>query len=232
VLDRALESLWMAYQPIVHASTGSLFGYEALLRSDDPELSSPGAFLDAAEKLGRLHDVGRAVRRKSLEPMHGAPLDALLFINLHPYELNDPTLTSPSAALIAMAPRVVLEITERASLEAIDDLPSRVDRLRELGFRLAIDDLGAGYSGLTSFARLEPEFVKLDLSLVRDVHKNPIKRKLVRSMTVLCKDMGIAVVAEGIEVVEERDTIVELGCDLLQGYLFAKPGKAFPQVQR
>jgi len=231
-LDWALDSLWMAYQPIVQAATGSLFGYEALLRSEDPALPSPAAFLDAAERLGRLYDVGRVVRCKASEPMHRLPPPALLFINLHAVELSDETLLSPSAPLTAIAPRVVLEITERASLEVIDDVPSRVARLRELGFRIAIDDLGAGYSGLTSFARLEPDFVKLDMSLVRDVHKNPVKRKLVRSMTALCKDMGITVVAEGIEIVEERDTIVELGCDLLQGFLLARPERAFPEVRR
>jgi EAL domain-containing protein (putative c-di-GMP-specific phosphodiesterase class I) len=231
-LDRALSSLWMAYQPIVRAATGSLFGYEALLRSDDPALPDPGAFLDAAERLGRVYDVGRAVRRKASHSIGRVPFPALLFVNLHAIELNDETLTCPSAPLTAIASRVVLEITERASLESIDDVPSRVARLRELGFRIAIDDLGAGYSGLTSVARLEPEFVKLDMSLVRDVHKSPVKRKLVRSMTTLFKDMGITVVAEGIEVVEERDTLVELGCDLLQGYLVARPARAFPEVRK
>ncbi len=231
-LDRALGSLWMAYQPIVRAATGALFGYEALLRSDDPTLPDPGAFLDAAERLGRVYDVGRAVRRKASQSMSLVPSPALLFVNLHAVELNDETLTSPSAPLTAIAPRVVLEITERASLESIDDVPTRVARLRELGFRIAIDDLGAGYSGLTSVARLEPEFVKLDMSLVRDVHKSPVKRKLVRSMTTLFKDMGITVVAEGIEVVEERDTLVELGCDLLQGYLVARPARYLPEVRK
>jgi EAL domain-containing protein (putative c-di-GMP-specific phosphodiesterase class I) len=226
-LDRALSSLWMAYQPIVRAATGSLFGYEALLRSDDPAMPAPGAFLDAAEKLGRVYDVGRAVRSKASHSMNRVPFPALLFVNLHSIDLNDETLTSPASPLTAIASRVVLEITERASLESIDDVPSRVARLRELGFRIAIDDLGAGYSGLTSVALLEPEFVKLDMALIRDIHKNPVKRKLVKSMTTLFKDMGITVVAEGIEIVEERDTIVELGCDLLQGYLVARPAKTF-----
>jgi len=230
ILDRALSSLWMAYQPIVHAATGSLFGYEALPRSDDPAMPDAGAFLEAAGQLGRVHDVGRVVRRKASEPMNRLSLPALLFVNLHAVELSDETLTSPSAPLTAIASRVVLEITERASLDSIDDVPSRVARLRELGFRIAIDDLGAGYSGLTNVARLEPEFVKLDMSLVRDVHKSPVKRKVVRSMTALFKDMGITVVAEGIEAIEERDTMVELGCDLLQGFLLARPGRAFPKV--
>jgi EAL domain-containing protein (putative c-di-GMP-specific phosphodiesterase class I) len=231
VLDRALDRLWTAYQPIVNGTDGSLFGYEALLRSDDPALPDPAAFLDAAERLERVFDVGRTVRRRAIEPMLHMPESASLFINLHPVELNDSSLVSPHAPLTAIASRVVLEITERASLEAIADAPLRVAELRELGFRIAIDDLGAGYSGLTSLVRLEPDFVKLDMSLIRDVHKHPVKRKLVRAMTTLCKDMGITVIAEGVEVVEERDAILELGCDLLQGYLLAKPGKAFPEVE-
>jgi EAL domain-containing protein (putative c-di-GMP-specific phosphodiesterase class I) len=229
-LDRALDSMWMAYQPIVEASTHAVFGYEALLRSGEPTLPHPGAVLDAAERLGRLDDVGRRVRSIAPGPISSAPPPALLFVNLHASDLNDEALSSLSGPLTSIAPRVVLEITERASLQCVSDVRSRVARLRELGFRIAIDDLGAGYAGLTSFAQLEPEFVKLDMSLVRDVHKNSVKRKLVRSMTSLCKDMGIVVVAEGIEVAEERDTVIDLGCDLLQGYLFGKPGRAFPEV--
>jgi len=229
VLDSALASLWMAYQPIATTS-GALFGYEALLRSEHPAMAYPGAILDAAEQLGRVYDVGREVRRKASEPMDRAAPPALLFVNLHAVELEDDDLVSPAAPLSAIASRVVLEITERASLEFIEDVPSRVARLREHGFRIAIDDLGAGYSGLTSFTRLSPEFVKLDMSLVRGIHESSVKQKLVKSMAALCKDMGITVVAEGIEVVEERDAIVDLGCDLLQGYLFAKPGRPFPEV--
>jgi EAL domain-containing protein (putative c-di-GMP-specific phosphodiesterase class I) len=100
--------------------------------------------------------------------------------------------------------------------------------LRELGFRIALDDLGAGYAGLTSFALLEPEFVKLDMSLVRDVHQNATKQKVIGSMVRLCHEMDKQIIAEGVESRDERDALVELGCDLLQGYFFAKPGKAFP----
>jgi EAL domain-containing protein (putative c-di-GMP-specific phosphodiesterase class I) len=148
---------------------------------------------------------------------------------MDPYSTKFPPDARHTTSLTAIAPRVVLEITERASLDAVDDAPSRVARLWELGFRIAIDDLGAGCAGLTAFAQLEPEFVKLDMSLVRDVHKNPVKQKLVHSMTRLCKDMGITVVAEGIEVPEERDVIVELelSCDLMRGYLFGSRGRRF-----
>jgi EAL domain-containing protein (putative c-di-GMP-specific phosphodiesterase class I) len=218
----------MAYQPIVRAKEHTLFGHEALLRSTEPTLPHPGAIIDAAERLGRLPDLGRAIRASSAESVEPKPEAGLLFVNLHTRDLLDPTLTSPESPLSRIAKRVVLEITERASLHEIKDIPSRVAQLREMGFQVAIDDLGAGYAGLTSFALLEPEIVKLDMSLVRNVHKQSTKQKLIRSMTGLCKDMGMMVVAEGIETVEERDQLVELGCDLLQGYLFARPGQPFP----
>jgi EAL domain-containing protein (putative c-di-GMP-specific phosphodiesterase class I) len=140
----------------------------------------------------------------------------------------DPDLVAPESALASIAGSVVLEITERASLDNVENVRSRVRTLRELGFRIAIDDLGAGYAGLTSFALLEPDIVKLDMGLIRRIDIKPVQQKLVRSMTSVCKDMGLLVVAEGIETVEERETVIDLGCDLLQGFLFARPGPPFP----
>lgn len=229
-LDRAIASLWMAYQPIVDVSTRTVFGHEALLRSREPALPHPGAVLDAAERLGRVQDVGRAVRREAPGPMAEADASTLLFVNLHSSDLTDETLSSADSPLTAIASRVVLEITERASLDGVTDVRGKVAELRRLGFRIALDDLGAGYAGLTSLAELEPEFVKLDMSLVRDVHRDPVKQKLVQSMIKMCREMGIQVIAEGIEVAAERDAIVGMGCNLLQGYLFARPGPAFPEV--
>ena len=227
---KALESLWMAYQPIVEAKTGRIYGYEALVRSSEPSLPHPGALLDAAERLNMLDVLGQTIRQRSAVPMRKAPKDTVLFVNLHTTDLLDPMLLSREAALSRIAHRVVLEITERASLEKVKDVRARIAALREMGFRIAVDDLGAGYAGLTSFALLEPEIVKLDMTLVRDVHQSATKRKLIRSMAELCKDMGMLVVAEGVETLAERDTLVELGCDLLQGYFFAKPGRPFPQI--
>jgi EAL domain-containing protein (putative c-di-GMP-specific phosphodiesterase class I) len=99
-----------------------------------------------------------------------------------------------------------------------------------MGFRIALDDLGAGYAGLTSFAQLEPDFVKFDMSLVRGVDKNEKKRKLIQSMTALFKELGLLTIAEGVETTSERDALTSIGCDLLQGYLFAKPANPFPGV--
>jgi EAL domain-containing protein (putative c-di-GMP-specific phosphodiesterase class I) len=226
--DRALDSLWMAYQPIVRTADHSLFGYEALLRSDEKALPHPGAILDAAERLDRLPDLGRKIRKSSCLPIPDAADGSSFFVNLHSRDLMDGSLLSPSSPLSFFAERVVLEITERASLDGVTDVRAKIAELRRMGFRIAIDDLGAGYAGLTSFATLEPDIVKLDMSLVRDVDTNRQKEKVVRSITALCKELGILVVAEGVETVGERDTLVSIGCDLLQGYLLAKPGRPFP----
>lgn len=229
--DRALDSLWIAYQPIVAVSDRSVYGFEALLRSEEPSLPHPGAVLDAAERLSRVHELGRTIRRRAASAMLAAPERGYLFVNLHPTDLLDADLWSTESGLTSIADHVVLEITERASLDMIKDVRNRIATLRELGFRIAVDDLGAGYAGLTSFALLEPEIAKLDMSLVRDVHVTPVKQKIIRSMTQLSKDMGMLVVAEGVETPEERDTLVELGCDLLQGYHLGRPGRPFPEAK-
>jgi EAL domain-containing protein (putative c-di-GMP-specific phosphodiesterase class I) len=226
--DRALGSMWTAYQPIVRTSDRTLFGYEALMRSDEKSLPHPGAILDAAERLGRLHDLGRRVRDLAVSPMDGAPESALLFVNLHASDLADDALFAAASSFGALAKRIVLEITERASLDGVTDARGRIGALRALGFRIAVDDLGAGYAGLTSFATLEPEIVKIDMSLVRGIDANATKQKLVKSVVTLCKDLGMLVVAEGIETKPERDVLVSFGCDLLQGYLLGRPAKAFP----
>jgi EAL domain-containing protein (putative c-di-GMP-specific phosphodiesterase class I) len=229
--ERALSSLWMAFQPIVRASDQTVFGYEALLRSDEPSLPGPGHVLDAAERLGELERLGRTIRQRAAEPVRDERGIPNLFVNLHPKDLGDPELLDHSSLLGSIADRVVLEVTERASLDDIDNVRKTVTRLRERGFRIAIDDLGAGYAGLTSFALLEPEIVKLDMTLVRDIDTSSVKQKLVASMTALCVDMGLLIVCEGVETIAEHETLRSLGCDLLQGYLFARPGRAFPQPQ-
>lgn len=221
-LQRALESMWPAFQPIVAVCDRSLFGYEALLRSDEPSLPNPNAVLDAGERLDQLDRIGRTMRERATLPIPEAS-DYHLFLNLHPRDLMDPMLLDPNSAHVKMADRIVLEVTERVSLDCIVDVRRRVQELREAGFRIAVDDLGAGYAGLSSFVQLEPDLVKLDMSLIRDVDTSTTKQRLVRSMTQVCRDMGLLIVAEGVETTDERNTLAELGCDLLQGYLFGYP---------
>jgi len=228
---RALHTLWIAYQPIVSWSRRAAFAYEALVRNEEPTLRSPPDLFEAAERLGRLQDLGRIVRDRVAHTLDTQPIAALLFINLHAMELDDDSLITADAPLSRHAARVVLEVTERAPLEKIRDVTARVAQLRGLGYRIAIDDLGAGYAGLTSFAHLEPEVVKVDMSLIRGIDRSPMKQKLLGSIVGLCRDLGIEMIAEGIETPEERDALVRLGGDLCQGYLFARPDKPWPEIR-
>ncbi len=225
---RALSSVWIAYQPIISWSSRSLFAYEALVRNEEPALASPGDLFDAAERLNRLHELGRVIRKGVAETIRDIPSTGLVFVNVHTADLQDESLFHADSPLSAYASRVVLEITERAALDQIKDLMSRMAQLRAMGYRIAVDDLGAGYAGLTSFAQLEPEVVKVDMSLVRGVDSSPTKQKLLGSIIGLCRDLQIQIIAEGIETEPERDTLVRLGGDLCQGYLFAHPGRPFP----
>ena len=122
---------------------------------------------------------------------------------------------------------MVLEVTERAGLDDVKDARTRVEKLKKMGFRIAVDDLGAGHAGLASISQLEPDIVKLDMSLVRNVHNEPIKLRLVRSIVSTCREMGFEVIAEGVETPEERDALAEVGLDIMQGYLFAVPARGF-----
>ncbi|MCX5745069.1 MAG: EAL domain-containing protein [Proteobacteria bacterium] len=227
-LTRCIAGIAMHFQPIVHASTRARFGYEALLRSSDKGLPHPGAILDAAERLERVPSLGRAVRANSAKVIAAAPPErGVCFINLHLLDLFDKQLTSPFAPLSKVASRVILEITERTSLEGQLDLRYRVAELRELGFRIAIDDLGGGHARMGTFTPLDTDFVKLDMSLVRDVDKHPMKQRLIKSVTDLCRQQHIGIIGEGVETEAEARVLVDLGCDLLQGYLIAKPGPPF-----
>jgi EAL domain-containing protein (putative c-di-GMP-specific phosphodiesterase class I) len=228
--DRALTSVHLVHQPIVSWRERRVFAHEALVRSTEPTLSDPTPLLAAAERLGRLPDLGRAIRRAAAERLKRAPAGTISFVNLHPFDLADEDLYSMRAPLSVLATQVVLEVTECASIEQSDDLPERLAQLRRMGFRIALDDLGAGYASLSAFAHLAPHAVKLDKSLTGGVDTDSMKRKLIASLTDLCHELGIVVVAEGVETAAQRDALVSLGCDLLQGYLFAQPASEYPRV--
>ena len=226
---RALDGLWMAYQPIVQWSQRRIIAYEALLRSTEPTLPHPGAIVDAAQRLNMLPSFGRAIRQHVANTVTKSPI-AQVFVNLHPSDLIDTDLYSPKAPLTRIASKVVLEITERASLDEVPDIQTRIAHLRRLGFRVAVDDVGAGYAGLSSIASLEPEVMKIDMGLIRDIDVSSTKQKLVGAMVSLCVGMNVMVIGEGVETKMERDTLKRLGCDVMQGYFFAKPGKPFPDA--
>jgi EAL domain-containing protein (putative c-di-GMP-specific phosphodiesterase class I) len=227
-LSRCVQSLAMHYQPIVHAATRARFGYEALLRSTDKALPHPGAILDAAERLERIPTLGRAVRAQVARTIAESPANrGCVFVNLHLLDLFDKQLSSAFAPLTKVASRVVLEITERTSLEGQADVRYRVQELRELGFKIAIDDLGGGHARMGTFSPLDFDYVKLDMSLVREMDKHPMKQRLVKSIIELCREHNTKVIGEGVETEGEAKTLIDLGCDLLQGYLIAKPALPF-----
>ena len=227
-LERALDTLTMHFQPIVHAVSRARFGYEALLRTTDKSLPHPGAVLDAAERLEKVQKLGRAVRGQIAQVFAAEPAErGVVFLNLHLLDLHDKQLVSAFAPLSKIASRVVLEITERTSLEGQEDVRYRVAELRELGFKIAIDDLGGGHARMGEFTLLDTDFVKLDMSLVRDIDRQPVKQRAVRSMIEMCREHNTMVIGEGVETDAEAATLVELGCDLLQGYLIARPALPF-----
>lgn len=230
-LNRALEKLWIAFQPIVSWSERRIVAYEALVRSREESLPHPGALLDAAERLNRMPELGRRIRECTAPSFAGSPEDTRLFVNLHTSDLDDELLLSSDGPLFPLASRITLEITERAALPPLDLLLPKLARLRAAGYRIALDDLGAGYSGLSSFAWLDPEVVKLDMSIVRDIDTSPVRQKLAQSMFDLCRDLGRQIIAEGVETAAECEVLTVMGYDLFQGYFFARPGPPFPDAK-
>ena len=226
--EGGLDGLWMAYQPIVKWRERRLHAYEALVRTSEPTLANPVELLLAAERLGRSHGLGRHIRAAVARMQPSMPSGTDLFVNLLPSDLLDEQLYDPAAPLSKIAHWSVLEITERESLESIADLHDRRRALRALGFRVAVDDLGAGYAGLDHLIQLEPDVVKLDMALVRGIDSQKVKQNVVRSMVSLCEELRIQVVSEGVETAAERDALELMGSHFQQGYLFARPGRALP----
>jgi len=226
--ERALAGIHVVYQPIVRWASACVLGYEGFVRSTEPSLPNPNDLFDAAERLGRVFDLGRRIRARIGEDARALPEGALLFVNVNAGELNDHELSSSSSPLAPFAERIVLEITERSALDAVSGLATRMARLRRLGFRIALDDLGAGYASLNSFSLLEPDFVKLDMSLVRGVDLMCRKQSIVRGVAQLCgRDLGIELIAEGVETAAECDALVSAGIDVVQGYYLARPAPGF-----
>jgi len=227
-LDRAVAGMWMAFQPIVSWSKKSVVAYEALLRTTDPVLRCPSDIIHVAETLGEIRSLGHKTREMIAEVLGHHPEMPGIFVNLHVLDLLDEELYSESSSLRPYADRVHFEITERMALEKVPDTRQRIDRLRKHGYRIAVDDLGEGYSGLNSLAALEPDAVKLDMSLIRGIDHVPTKRRMVHALAILCQDLETPLVAEGVETQAELDSLIDLGTDWFQGFFFARPDYPLP----
>jgi EAL domain-containing protein (putative c-di-GMP-specific phosphodiesterase class I) len=215
------------YQPIVRVADNSLFAYEALCRPTDEGFRNVSELLETAVRTGRIRELGRSLRRIVVEPMPQLAENVSLFVNLHPQDLSDDQLLEAETHLSRWAQRVVLEVTETEAIRDYDRARSRIQALRQHGFRVALDDLGSGYSSLNLLAQLEPDFVKLDIELVRGVRMAGRTARLVKHLVEFCSEEGFTTVAEGIETEEEYQAVADLGVDLVQGYLLARPAPAF-----
>jgi EAL domain-containing protein (putative c-di-GMP-specific phosphodiesterase class I) len=217
------DDLRLALQPIVRGD-GAVIAYEALLRSADPVLSGPLTVLRAAEEHDLIDALAEAVALRSAAILDRLPGEHRLFINLHPEELRDPeALDERLRRLQRHASRVVLEITERSSLADAVGWERSIETMARRGFTIAVDDLGSGYSSLSVLAELQPRYIKIDMSIVRDVDKTPRKQRLFDLLCRFADATDALVVAEGIETAAESETVQRCGAHLLQGYLFGRP---------
>lgn len=228
--EEALEYALLYIQPVVSLRRRMIWGYEALLRTTASRLSSPMSILAAAGPLQQLDRLGRHVRQLAAEKLKQLPPDVQLLVNLHPQDLFDSQLQDPQMPLSVVANRIILEVTEHASIGHRRDVERTAQQLRNMGFGIAIDDLGAGHAGLNRLLYLRPSLVKLDMELVRGIQYDSMQRTLVSTMIRLCEDLGIQIIVEGVETKDERDVLADLGCDLMQGYFFARPQEGLQEI--
>lgn len=229
-LDRAVAAMWLAVQPIVQPSRRTTFAYEALVRTTEPSVPHGGAFIALAEYAGRMVELEYAIHQRAAVIAAALPPGASLFVNVQPCVLAADWFGSPADPLFPFADRIVLEITEATTAAEIANARPRLAEARRCGFRLALDDVGAGEAGLGILASLHPDIAKLDRELVRDIHTDPARRTLARGLAAICRELEIGLLAEGIEAEEELAVFSAIGVDLYQGYLFARPGRPFPEV--
>lgn len=218
------ESVTLHVQPLFDAKTGALVAAEALMRSMHPAFRGPLEILDAARAYSREYALQRLLAKVAVEIRAELPRQVDLFVNVDPIILRDPDqLDVAFAPLYPVADTIVLELTERAQLGMDGGWESAVTYLRNVGFRIALDDVGAGYNSLGAVAAVTPEVIKLDISLIAGIHRNAQKAELVKLLADYAERRQIRTVAEGIETAEEEKACRGLGVQLLQGYHLGRP---------
>lgn len=230
------EKLNTLFQPIVDASGQTIFGYEALVRgpSDSP-LHSPLTLFDTAARTGHLVELDLLCRRLAIQRFVSLGLPGQLFLNVMPTSLIEcdfrEGLTMTFLDSVGMAPeRVVIELTEHTPIHDYDLMRQAVAHYRSMGFRVALDDLGAGYSSLRHWAELRPDFVKIDRHFVSDIDHDPLKRQFLQSLLEVSRSLECSVIAEGIETAGEYHCLWTLNCPFLQGYYFSRPSETPPRA--
>jgi EAL domain-containing protein (putative c-di-GMP-specific phosphodiesterase class I)/ActR/RegA family two-component response regulator len=212
----------IVYQPIVELEDHSVVGMEALSRFNDTESdwTVDRWFAEAAE-IGLGAELELACARTALSDLDMIPFDRFISVNLSHRAAESEGLLELLDAV--EADRVVVELTEHEAVEDYDRLMAAVARVRDRGARVAIDDAGAGFASLRHILRIEPDIIKLDISLTRDVDAHRPQRALAAALVSFADELGMSVIAEGVERQEEQDTLIELGVRLGQGYFMGRP---------
>lgn len=229
--------LAVAFQPIVDTQSGAPFAYEALIRGQDG--SSAASVLSRVTAENR-YAFDQACRVRAIESALKAGLmdgDARLSINFLPNAVYSPMaciqLTLRTAQTAGMPlDRLIFEFTENEAMGSPDHVTSIIETYKRIGFSVAIDDFGAGHSGLAMFARFAPDEVKLDMELVRGIDTDARRRAVVRSIVTMCVELDTLLIAEGIETAEEAAALRDIGVRYHQGFWYARPGlEALPEVR-
>ncbi|TEW51502.1 GGDEF domain-containing protein [Psychromonas algicola] len=223
------QNLSVVFQPIVDNSERNILGYEALIRGPlNSPLHSPIALFSEAKKQGRLVELEFLCRELSILKFKALNLPGKLFLNASPETLFQPNFRSGYTLKllekIGLSPcRVVIELTEHSPLENYELVRDALKHYKEMGFEIAMDDLGSGYSGLRMWYELRPDFVKIDRHFICNIHNDKVKQQFVRSIKNIAKELDCKVIAEGIETQDEYEFIEEIGLQYFQGYYFAHP---------
>lgn len=230
------KQLFPLFQPIIDTAEEYIIGYEALIRGPQGHpLEFPDALFSAAQQHDLLSELELACREAAIREFLLLDTDARLFLNVNPNVLQDSdhphgTTLRISQQLGIDPRRIVIELSERYPIQQPELLKEAVLHYQQLGFLVAIDDLGAGYSGLKLWSEIKPDFVKIDRYFISDLNNQPTKREFVQSITSLARKVNAKVIAEGIETIEEFHQLHHLNLFLCQGFLFARPTKNPPQT--
>jgi EAL domain-containing protein (putative c-di-GMP-specific phosphodiesterase class I) len=227
------DQLSTVFQPVVDLHRRSVLGYEALSRGPAGSVyQMPLRLFEMAEEADLVFELDRKCRRRALASAVRLPPSVKLFVNVYPSAMYDPEFQG--AALVRLVEsqglspdRMVLEITEKSAIENYELFVEALSELTALGFSIAVDDVGAGYSGLEKISRLSPRYLKFDRELIRDIDSSYIRREMTRALKAFADSIGSAIIAEGIERQGELATLLDLGIEYGQGYLLGRPGPAF-----
>jgi EAL domain-containing protein (putative c-di-GMP-specific phosphodiesterase class I) len=230
------ESIKTVFQPIVDLTNNEIVGYEALSRGPEgTEYEDPYILFDIAEETEMLFELDRLCRKMALQNAQRMKPNHKLFLNCLPSAVLDPNFRDSYLKeflkdLNLNPLNIVMEVTEREAIEHYDLFKEAVQYYTDLGFSIAVDDTGAGYSSLETIVELKPQYIKIDISIIRGIDKNILKQELIKAIVGLSKQMNSIAIAEGIETEGELNTLKEIGINMGQGFLFAKPGLPFPDI--